>query len=283
MATNMRVEDRLEGSRNFRSWKHRLQMILDENDLLEHVTVGVPELDEEEKKTKHKKNEKKTKRIVSDLVNDHLIPHISELQTIRQMYEALNRLYGSKYISQNLSLKNQLCNMKMENSESVTSYLMRVSQIRDQLVVIGDVISDKELVTTTLNGFPTFWIAFVQGVCARSKLSKFDKLWADCTHEESRLADQHKRLIFDEEGTLTAQKNKRSFFKKNNKEANSVRVPNKKKDVSKIRCYNCQKLRHFSYDCPQGKGKRKYQAHVAEEEESPPSKKALAEIDGYVL
>jgi hypothetical protein len=61
MATSMRVEDRLEGSGNFRSWKHRLQMILDENDLLEHVTVGVPEPDEEEKKTKHKKNEKKSK------------------------------------------------------------------------------------------------------------------------------------------------------------------------------------------------------------------------------
>ena len=43
MATCMRVEERLEGSGNFRSWKHRLQMILDENDLLEHVTVGVQE------------------------------------------------------------------------------------------------------------------------------------------------------------------------------------------------------------------------------------------------
>jgi hypothetical protein len=77
MATGMRVEDMLEGSGNFRSWKHRLQMILDENDLLEHVTVGVPEPEEEEQKTKHKKNEKKAKRIVSDSVKDHLIPHIS--------------------------------------------------------------------------------------------------------------------------------------------------------------------------------------------------------------
>ena len=41
MATSMRVEDNMEGSGNFRSWKHRFQMILDENDLLEHVTVGV--------------------------------------------------------------------------------------------------------------------------------------------------------------------------------------------------------------------------------------------------
>jgi hypothetical protein len=115
MATNMRVEDMMEGSRNFRSWKHRLHMILDVNDILEHVMVGVPEPDEEEQKTKHKKNAKKTKRIVSYSVKDHLIPHISELKTTRQMYEALNRLYERKDISQNLSSRNQLCNMKMEN------------------------------------------------------------------------------------------------------------------------------------------------------------------------
>jgi hypothetical protein len=66
-------------------------------------------------------------------------------------------------------------------------------------------------------------------VCARSKLPKFDKLWADCTHEESRLADQQKRLIVDEDKALTVQKNRRSSFRKNNKEANSVRVPDKKK------------------------------------------------------
>jgi hypothetical protein len=127
MSTSMRVEDRMEGYRNFRSWKYRWHLILDKNDLLEHVTVGVPEPDEAKKNTKHKKNEKKEKRIVSDSVKDHLIPHISELHTSRKMYEALNRLYESKDISQNLTLRNQLHNMKMENSESITSYLMRVS------------------------------------------------------------------------------------------------------------------------------------------------------------
>jgi hypothetical protein len=98
MATSMRVEDKMEGYRNFRSWKHRLQMIIDKNDLLEHVTVRVPEPNEEEQKTKHKKNEKKAKRIMSDSVKYHLIPHISELHTARQMYEALNKLYESKDI-----------------------------------------------------------------------------------------------------------------------------------------------------------------------------------------
>jgi hypothetical protein len=91
-------------------------MILDENYLLEHVTVGVPELDEAEQKTKHKKNEKKAKRIVSNSMKDHLIPHISKLQTTRKMYKALSRLYERKDISRNLTLRNQLRNMKMDNS-----------------------------------------------------------------------------------------------------------------------------------------------------------------------
>jgi hypothetical protein len=59
MSTSMRVEDRLEGSGNFRSWKHRLQMIIDENDLLDHVTVGIPEPKDEEQKSRYIKNEKK--------------------------------------------------------------------------------------------------------------------------------------------------------------------------------------------------------------------------------
>jgi hypothetical protein len=64
---------------------------------------------------------------------------------------------------------------------------MMISSIKDQLATIEDPIEDTELVTTTLNGFPSSWDPFVQGICARRRLPKFDKLWADCTPEESRL------------------------------------------------------------------------------------------------
>jgi hypothetical protein len=50
-------------------------------------------------------------------------------------------------------------------------------------------------------------------------------------------------------------------------------VPDHKKDVSKIRRFNCQKLGHFSYQCPQGKGKRKHQAHATDMEESTSQKR----------
>jgi hypothetical protein len=37
MITSMRVEDRLDGADNFRSWKHKILLILEENELLDHV------------------------------------------------------------------------------------------------------------------------------------------------------------------------------------------------------------------------------------------------------
>jgi hypothetical protein len=62
-------------------------------------------------------------------------------------------------------------------------------------------------------------------------------------------------------------------------EKNIIFVPDHKKDVSKIRCFNCQKLRHFAYQCPQGKGKRKHHAHVADMEESTSQKKTKESKD----
>jgi hypothetical protein len=104
MSTNMRVEDRLDGADNFRSWKHRIQLILEENELLDHIKKMLPEPEDEEAKEKFKKNEVKAKRILTDSIKDHLIPNVSELKTAKEMFDALTRLYESKNTSRKLTL-----------------------------------------------------------------------------------------------------------------------------------------------------------------------------------
>ena len=52
--------------------------------------------------------------------------------------------------------------------------LTKVSEIRDQLKAIGDEVPDMELVTISLNGLPISWEPFIQSICKRKKLSKFD-------------------------------------------------------------------------------------------------------------
>ena len=89
---------------------------------------------------------------------------MSELKTQKEMLEALTRLYESKNTSRKLLLRHQLRNVMMDKSRTVCSYFTRASHIKDQLVAIGDPVEEKELVLTTLNGFPSSWDVFVQGI-----------------------------------------------------------------------------------------------------------------------
>ena len=74
----------MDGADNFRSWKHRIQLILEENELLDHVKKMLPEPEDEEAKAKFRKNEVKAKRILRDSINDHQIPNVSELRHRRR-------------------------------------------------------------------------------------------------------------------------------------------------------------------------------------------------------
>lgn len=83
------------------------------------------------------------------------------------MYAALVGLYTIKNIGQKMSLKNQLCDIQMMKDDTVASYFMRISQLRNQLQAIGEIIFDTKLVITTLNGFPDSWDSFASSICGR--------------------------------------------------------------------------------------------------------------------
>ena len=89
MYSNLRVEDKLEGANNFRSWKH--------NGLLSYVKEHIQELEEEEAKTRYKKNMIKARRIL-------LVSHVSELKIAKEMFETLTRLHESKSTNRNMMM-----------------------------------------------------------------------------------------------------------------------------------------------------------------------------------
>jgi hypothetical protein len=128
----------------------------------------------------HKKKEVKAKRMILDAIKDHLIPHLSENKTTKEMFDALVSLYQSENIERKKILQNKLISIEMTGSNTVTNYLMKITQICDQLVAVGEKIADAELVNMALNGFPTSWEPFVKGICARENLLKFERLWDDC-------------------------------------------------------------------------------------------------------
>lgn len=105
----------------------------------------------------------------------------------------------------------------MDRSESIDSYFRRVTELRDQLGDVGKTISTKELSIYILRGLLDSWESFVDSVSGRSKMPKYDRLWADCTKEEARLAAKHGRLYDENQAFATHSrpwKGKKNFGRK---------------------------------------------------------------------
>jgi hypothetical protein len=112
--------------------------------------------------------------IIVDSIKDHLIPYISHIDSSKKMYDALTNLFSVRNIGQVMILKNELCDMKMNDDDNITLCLVRISQLVDQLQAIEEIILDKELVNIVLNVLPKTWDAFVASMNTRKDYLTFE-------------------------------------------------------------------------------------------------------------
>jgi hypothetical protein len=123
---------------------------------------------------KFKENDINSMSIIVDSVKYHLIPYISHPDSYKKMYDALTKLFLVRNIGQVMSLKNELHDMKMNDDDNITSYFVRIFQLRDQLQVIEEIISEKELVNIVLNGLPKTWDDFSAIMNTRKEYPTFE-------------------------------------------------------------------------------------------------------------
>ena len=146
MARGLRLENRLDGVGNFFPWKARLVLILEENELWDEVINNIttnpivvpPTIDAQTLTTFNK--DIKVKMISLDVVKYHVIPHFSSKTRAYQMWDALTSLFQSSNENRQMVLREKLKSIKMAKAEGVFPYLTRISQVRDELAAVGEVI-----------------------------------------------------------------------------------------------------------------------------------------------
>jgi hypothetical protein len=201
MTYSMKSENKLDGASNFKAWKIRIDLILAKNKVLDIMKGKIVELEFEEGKEKEPHNvvvmEKfkdgdiNAMSIIVEPIKDHLIPYISQLDSSKKTYDALTNLFSVRNIGQIMSLMNELCDMKMNDDDNIPSYFVRISQLRDQLQAIEEIVSEKELVNIVINGLPKTWDAFAASMNTRKEYPTFEELWTFYAQEESQ--DQCKK------------------------------------------------------------------------------------------
>ena len=119
-----------------------------------------------------------------------------------------------------------------------------VSQIKEQLEAIDEEVENADIVMTTLNGLPRSWDSFIQGICARKKLVKFNRLWEECSQEEAWIAALEENMGNEDQAlTVHSKKGRREKHYHQGKHS-------QQKGSSKLRCYTCDEIRHFARNYP---------------------------------
>ena len=79
---------------------------------------------------------------------------MSSFKTLKEVYDALTKMFEGKNINRKMTLRKQLKNVKIQSSKTIQSYFTRVSQIKEELEVVEENFKEGQLVMTTLNGLP---------------------------------------------------------------------------------------------------------------------------------
>jgi len=114
-----------------------------------------------------------------------LISHVTGKTNAYEMWESLTKLYQITNENRNMVLREKLKSIRMTKVENMITYLTRLTQVRDEVGVVGEAINYSELVRIELNGVTKQWVVFVEGIVARENLPKWECLWDDFVQKET--------------------------------------------------------------------------------------------------
>ena len=110
--------------------------------------------------------------------------------TSKEMYDKLVTMFRANNANQVLFFKNKLKNIKKGKDESIQSYFMRLTEIKNDLLAIGEAIADQDLTLNALGGLPQEWYVFNTIILNNNVIPDFDELLTRCTQEETKVMER---------------------------------------------------------------------------------------------
>ena len=157
-STHFPAEDKLREKSNYHRWKMSLDLTVEEQEVLDYVRGRItkpPSNAPVATRNKYTKGEIKAKKIIQDSIDKRLVAYVFELNTSKEIYDRLVSLFKVSDAKQVFFLKNTLKDIKKGKDEDIQSYFLRIIEIKNDLLSIGEVIPNKELTITTLGGLPS--------------------------------------------------------------------------------------------------------------------------------
>ena len=96
----------------------------------------------------------KARWIILEGVRDHIVSRIHGKESPHAMWKTLTDLYQNNTDQRKLALKDKLRKIKMEKGKTITKYLAKFTQCRDELGSVGTTDAKEDMVRLALLGLP---------------------------------------------------------------------------------------------------------------------------------
>ena len=156
----------------------------------------------------------------------------------KDVWDTLQKQFQKKSWANKLSLKRRLFATKLEEGGSMQSHIKMLTEIFNELAVVGDAVEEEDRVVHLLASLPPSYDMLVTAFEACPEVPKMETVTERLIHEERKISGRGEI----QEAGLSSRSNSRQG----------------------PMCYKCKKVGHIKKNCPSVK-KKKEKAHVAKE------------------
>lgn len=231
--------EKLNGISNYGNWKFLMRMYLIHEDLwdcIEENSQGVPKVTDERK-------QQKALAKICLMVQPSSFSHVRNALTGHGAWKNLKSAYEDRGLCRRLGLLRTLFGLKLEQFSDMEAYLLKITDLDQQLRDINAPLDDDFLSVLMLSGLPTDYDPLIMAL-ENSNI----KLSSETV--KSKLLQENLRRDFDkcEESAMFT-----------NRATKGV-----KKHSTKVKCFICKKTGHYATKCPLKTAKNEKQNNTCE-------------------
>jgi len=135
---------------NYAVWSSRMRWLLVYKNLWDVVENSPGDSDADAKK-----KDMQALSLIGLSVCNTLVPYVTRSKTAKEAWDTLKQVFKARSNAMALQLTKALSHLALQDDESVTTYAARAKALWDQLVAMGENITERQIVIAMLSGLPT--------------------------------------------------------------------------------------------------------------------------------